>query len=208
MITLKDGRKCGLFERVAIFEYIEMSEIFYCAAYHPYWIYEEDGTKKHNPSANAYTRSLMDLKNPKKAHPGKHQKAIRLFSKMFVNELIDNDFNEDYQIVIVPSSKAGVVSKALISIAEFASDELGLEVCYNALERVVTIDSLHEGGDRSQAVHIRSIEVNVDELDPDKEIILFDDVTTSGNTLLACQTLLQRAGFEDVYLFSLLRTER
>ncbi|MNS40367.1 Phosphoribosyl transferase domain protein [compost metagenome] len=186
-----------------------MSEVFYSAVYHPYWIYQEDGSKVHNPKTDTYTRALMDFKKPENARPGKHKQAIDLFSKMFAEELVNQGFDSDeYQIVIVPSSRAGVVSESLISVAEYASDELGLEVCSSALERVVTIEALHEGGDRSQAVHIRSIEVNVDELDPDKEIVLLDDVTTSGNTLFACQTLLQRAGFESIHLFSLLRTER
>ncbi|MFM1647622.1 phosphoribosyltransferase [Aeromonas salmonicida] len=185
-----------------------MFEIYSCAVYHPYWIYS-DGGKERNPDADEYTYALMDFKKPENARPGKHEKAINTFSDLFINELQNNGLvGDQYQIVIVPSSRAGVVSAALISVANNAADELGLEVCANALERVTQIDALHEGGDRSQAVHLRSIRVNELELDEDKEIILLDDVTTSGNTLYACETLLRAAGFENIHLVALLRTER
>ena len=76
------------------------------------------------------------------------------------------------------------------------------------LERVKKIKKLSARGDRSPEVHFGSIEVRNKELIDQKNILLIDDVTTSGNSLKACRELLLRGGAYRVKMLALGKTVR
>ncbi len=62
------------------------------------------------------------------------------------------------------------------------------------------------GGDRSIEVDLNSIRVEDADCIKGKRVLLLDDVTTSGNSLLACRRLLLQAGAADVKMVALGRT--
>ena len=62
-----------------------------------------------------------------------------------------------------------------------------------ALRRTKVVKKAAWGGPRSIDEHLNSISVKK-ELVKDKRIIVLDDVTTTGNSLQACQKLLHSAG--------------
>ena len=58
------------------------------------------------------------------------------------------------------------------------------------LRRTTTIEKLSRGGDRSQITHLQSMQYTTAPNAPGVKI-LFDDVTTTGNSLLAAATLIR-----------------
>ena len=63
-----------------------------------------------------------------------------------------------------------------------------------SLVRWVAIPKLATGGNRTVAQHLRSIRVENAELIRGREVLLLDDVSTSGGSLEACAQLLMEAG--------------
>lgn len=101
------------------------------------------------------------------------------------------------RVIIVPSSKKGGFSTGLQMIVNgITKPQLVHEVNY--LVRMFDVPKAHKGGDRSMDKHIKSIKVNCI---PHKNtpVLLLDDVTTSGNTMIACETILKKAGVTEIY---------
>lgn len=111
---------------------------------------------------------------------------------------------KDYTFCTVPSHKAGTDNKNGVYIfsrwCRITRDSFDKDV----LIRHTDIDSLHSGGDRAVGVHLESIKVN--KTVKGKKIVLMDDVTTTGNSLLACKQLLMEAGAKEVIMFSFAKT--
>lgn len=69
--------------------------------------------------------------------------------------------------------------------------------------RTKTIAKLAKGGNRDIDIQRESLGVNPDMSITGSVILLVDDVTTSGNSLLACKELLLKHGAKDVAMFAL-----
>jgi len=65
----------------------------------------------------------------------------------------------------------------------------------------------HLGGERDKSIHMETIRVEQSESIRDRLVILFDDVVTTGNSMVACKELLMRAGAKEVVCFALSKTE-
>ena len=68
------------------------------------------------------------------------------------------------------------------------------------LIRKEDIKAQKEQGRRYKETHLNSISVNGNVLD--KKIILIDDITTSGSSLLACKEILLKKGAKEVICFA------
>lgn len=66
------------------------------------------------------------------------------------------------------------------------------------LVRTQKHEKLAHGGDRSKDSHIKSMEIRNASLIKGKNVLLLDDVTTSGNSLEAGCELLLKAGEQSV----------
>lgn len=170
--------------------------IYRVCEYHPYRRCGE-----RNPDCNDDTYRIMDLKNPDAA---KHKIAIAHYTQLLDDGFgrIANFLQTPYlQVAIVPSSKKGKVSQGLESIL---SQITKTTIIYDRdfLVRDCDVPSAHEGGDRSIEKHINSISVK---RIPNTEIplILLDDVTTSGNSLKSCKTILEKAGINNIYMVAI-----
>lgn len=75
------------------------------------------------------------------------------------------------------------------------------------LERKETINKLSQGGNRNINVHLNSIilKANLYEI-KNKNIFIFDDVTTTGNSLLACKSIVERYNPNKVTCIALAKT--
>jgi len=107
-----------------------------------------------------------------------------------------------WDVAAVPSHKAGGASGIQQLAAAFAST-VGAKDLTGALSRSKTIMELHNGGDRSAETHFRSVAVKCSVRG--RRIVLLDDVTVTGYSLLACRTLLLKAGATRVKMLALAR---
>ena len=159
-----------------------------CGTYHPY---RRHGEK--NPNFDAYSGLLLDLKENK-------LRAIEHF-----REFLEERVREDVPIAVVPSHDPAKTTSGLRTLAErlAAADRIDATDC---LVRAEKIDKLAHGGDRSIEVHLKTIQVAKPELIKGRDVLLLDDITTSGNSLLACQQLLLKAGAKRVQMLAFAKT--
>lgn len=161
--------------------------------YHPYW--EDRWSRTRNPEFDERSGLILDLKDGS-------PKAIKHFS----NEL-EPLLGEGFAICVVPShdpeaDDSGIGQLALC-IAATSSERIDASSCLVRTEKVAKLAS---GGDRSIEVHLRSIVVRNRDLIDDMEVLLLDDVTTTGNSLMACVHLLIEAGAKKVQPAALAQT--
>ncbi len=74
------------------------------------------------------------------------------------------------------------------------------------LVRQSGIKKLAEGGDRRKEVHFNSIKVADGMSVMGEDVLLLDDITTSGNSILACRDILFANGARKVEMLALGRT--
>ncbi len=175
-----------------------------CGVYHPY---RYQGSR--NPKNDELSRAMMDFKDEANRN---HKKAINRFSQLAIDKIgrltirglrfVDLPFS----IAIVPSHTAGRVSPALIEVAGRITRAYRHGTVNCCLERTITVPSAHrEGGDRSITGHMSTIRVNGGNLQG-RNVLLLDDVKTTGGSLSACFYLLESAGAGIIIPLSLLET--
>lgn len=184
----------------------EKVKVYSCGVYHPYWIAQGE----RNTACDRISKLMMDFK--KEDNPN-HLYAVNYFSELAIKELAKYHFRDGsdfvsrpFLVAIVPSHTKGRVSPALVTVAENIVKAYPNGVVKLCLERTVTVPSAHlEGGDRSIDGHMDSIEVNDDNFDK-RNVLLMDDVKTTGGSMSACSHLLMKAGAIKVLPLALLET--
>ncbi|WP_456071710.1 phosphoribosyltransferase family protein [Enterobacter quasiroggenkampii] len=183
-------------------------KVFCCGTYHPYRYRGE-----RNPKAgDLLSRAMMDLKDHNNQN---HKKAIQTFSNLIIDELEryiigkkenKKDFTSvPFEVCVVPSHEEGKVSSALQTIAQKICEHYENGKVSQSLQRKTTVPSAHkDNGDRSVANHMATISVVSDV--KNKVILLIDDVTTTGGSMIACVNLLKSKGARTVLPLALLET--
>jgi len=135
--------------------------------------------------------------------PWKQRNKTRALRRLF--QQIDPLLSSDIAIAVVPSHDpaAGISGINQLTQALARQSRIDATVC---LVRFRKIPKLATGGSRSVARHMRSIRVEHPEIIQGREVLLLDDVTTSGNSLVACRQLLLDAGAARVKYMALGRT--
>ncbi len=161
--------------------------------YHPYWDDKEAGIR--NPKFDMFSGKILALKKGE-------ANAIRYFF-----ELIDKEINPDVSICVVPSSNPENKSSGIAKLGEMLAKNGRKNKVYY-LQRVKQIPKLADGGNRSRQTHYQSIST-LDDMDVTSDIVLLmDDVTTTGNSLIACKDILIERGANTVEMFALGRAVR
>jgi predicted amidophosphoribosyltransferase len=114
-------------------------------------------------------------------------------------------------LVIVPGHEAAEtnVGRPLARVAQSLANWNGaLTPVVDALIRHQTIEKLASGGKRDLALQLISMRVPRPEETRDRDVLLIDDVTTTGNSLLAGRQLLQKAGARRIAALALAQTAR
>jgi len=177
-----------------------------CGLYHPYRYL---GDK--NPHNDAVSRKMMDFKDETN---GGHQRAITHFSQLAISQLDKMVITGDrgkfvdwpFFIAIVPSHIEGRISPALQVVAQRIATAYPNGIVYNCLRRTRTVPSAHkEGGDRSIVGHMSTISAQGCNLQG-RNVLLLDDVKTTGGSLSACYYLLESSGAGIILPFALLET--
>jgi predicted amidophosphoribosyltransferase len=120
--------------------------------------------------------------------------------------LLKNYFDEDYTITVVPSHDPLKTTSGLKTLAQKLATFNNWTDATSCLIRTKKIGKLAHGGNRSIDVHLNSIRVNNANLIRGKNVLVLDDVTTSGNSLLACKKLLKEASALNIRTFAIAKT--
>ena len=172
---------------------------------HDYHAYKINGEK--NPQFDKNSGRILDLKNPK---CGGYVSAVAYYQKDLASRLAKRSGLKTWTLVgaVVPSHEAGKDSPGLSAIMTYLAQQFPIKFPPNPLLRVTTVDKLTAGGNRSKEVHLDSIIVQPKTVQKGSMVILLDDVSTSGNSIYACEELLLSAGAAIVLKIALAKTKQ
>lgn len=158
-----------------------------------------------NPKFNESCGRLLDLKDEK--HP-KHDLAVRHFGQKVAQHLKGLiSRKEPIVVALVPGHSQNSLSAGL---KEIVSNHL--KPAFNivnkkyALRRHTTTGKRASGGDRSMENVLDTVEVVEGTVTKGCTVVLIDDVTTTGNSMRACASLLKAAGAGKVIGIALMNT--
>jgi hypoxanthine phosphoribosyltransferase len=172
--------------------YLNLPEIFYLGVYQPF-----TGECEGDFDFTEYTSRIWDLKN---CNP----LVIEAFA-----DCISSNLHDDFDcIVVVPPHQSGKDNSGIKILAQEIASKNHLIDATSCLIRYRTIDKLTTGGNRSLETHLQSLKVVNQEIIKDNKLLVIDDVSTTGNSLKACQELLEYAGAKSVKSFVLAKTTR
>lgn len=154
-----------------------------------------------------FSRRLLAIKyrhdSDPDPRPWKQRNMTQALRWLF--QRLDPLLSPNIAIAVVPSHDpaAGISGIQQLAQALAKQNRIDATAC---LVRIKKIPKLATGGSRSVARQMSSIQLAHGELIQRREVLLLDDVTTTGNSLIACQALLLRAGAARVKYMALGRT--
>lgn len=166
-------------------------DIIYLRYYYPKTTY---GGYSLNPEFDDYSNLILRLKDSNLG-------AIEYFF-----EILDNLLAKNIILCSVPSSIPNKNS-GMQNLVKLLSEENRIDAT-ECLLRHTQVDKLSYGGNREISIHLNSIRVDYEHLIEGKEVLLLDDVLTSGNSMRACKQLLYESGVEKVRCLVLGKTHR
>lgn len=179
----------------------EVTGIYYLCNYEPYKVWNGFEMVKNTSFNKNNGGRLLDLKDIK-------ENAISYYTGEFDRELKEIlNSHKDICIAIVPSHKPDKKNSGIKEVAKKLIKKYNLVDATECLVRYIEIDKLAHGGDRSIETHLNSIKVENPHLINDSRIIIMDDITTSGNSLLACKQLLEEANAKKVICVAVGKTK-
>lgn len=160
--------------------------------YHP----SREGT---NPKHTGTSVQLVKFKRGDSA-------AIHFFTQLIKAKLTSTfPPGTPFSVVTVPSSTQGKAHNGFTHMVRLLRGSFPVRNNGNLLQRIKSIHPLHKGGSRTKSVHRESLSVSTNII-PNEKVVLLDDVTTSGNSLIVASELLRKAGANVVLVLALGRT--
>lgn len=115
-------------------------------------------------------------------------------------------FNEEFVICVIPSHEYGITPSGIRTIAK--------NLCHftiidgtSVIKRIKEMPKKTSGGIRNLNTEIESLGMENENIVKGKQVLLLDDVTTSGTSLYAGKAILEKAGAKLVVLYALAITE-
>lgn len=173
----------------------EPVKISYLYEYHAYYHFK-GGIRVKNPAFNSIDGLILDLK----------ENSVNAIDKFYKNLISIFDHFENIDKIFfcaIPSHASFAEPSAMHIIAQKLSVHYNRPDYSEALQRYKTIPKLSDGGVRNIGVHINSIKINPNYNIKNKNIILMDDITTSGSSMAASAQILKIAGASKVYCLAL-----
>lgn len=174
-----------------------MNTIEYFVEYHPYWINKTEGIK--NPAFDRNSSCILDLKKG------------NIFAINYFADMILEHFNKKWEnccCMEVPSHDPMNTSNPMQKVIKKICSACNLNDYSGSLIRCKKIDKLSTGGIRNIDIHLGSIKLS-DKINVfEKNILLLDDVTTTGGSLKACYQILVENGANNVFPVALAQTVR
>jgi len=165
------------------------NKIKYYNKYHPWY-------GGNNNSFNHFSGKILDLKKGKFG-------AVDYFFKLLKGHF---DSNIDV-IVIVPSHDPANLHSSVRQLAKKLASYHHWYDGTGIVKRTKKINKLAQGGNRDKSVHFDSLTISNHSLLKNKNVLVFDDITTSGNSLYATMQLLRESGVNSVYGYAIGYTE-
>ena len=109
-------------------------------------------------------------------------------------------------VCVMPSHEAGQYSKGLTRLAAYLAFTYGMIDGVHLIKRKITHDKIATGGDRSVQNQIETLEISTDYSIAGKDIVILDDVTTTGNSIEAVRRLLYQHNVGKIYAQTLGKT--
>jgi predicted amidophosphoribosyltransferase len=109
-------------------------------------------------------------------------------------------------IAVIPSHDPNKQESGITQVARKLARNRNISNITDCLQRTVNRGKLSSGKNRSLKINIDSLKVTAPERIENKNILLLDDVTTTGNSLRAGAILLNESGASSVVLLALART--
>jgi predicted amidophosphoribosyltransferase len=156
--------------------------------YHPW-------RKGANPDFDPFSGLVLDLKAGK-------EDAIQYFTQQIQKAI---ELAADLSICVVPGHDPTKTTSGIRSVAAGLC-KAGPMDATGCLVRTLQIAKLARGGDRSLQKQLETLAVIRPELIMGRRVLLLDDVTTSGNSLLAGRIRLSQAGAKSITMFAVGRT--
>jgi predicted amidophosphoribosyltransferase len=156
--------------------------------YHPYRI-----GKDKNPKFDKFSGNILQLKD---ATP---------FGIAFFSKAIESTIPKEAVVVCIPSSDPGNISTGIraLTIELAKSGRIDGNGC---LVRILKLQKKAHGGARNYRLEKLSLKVENVELIKGKDVVLLDDVVTTGTSFKAARELLLENGAKSVNCFALGRT--
>lgn len=168
----------------------DFERVLYYCTYKPYRIFGE-----LNPNFDRISGLILDVKEGKDS-------GIDYFYSI-LNDLL----MPEIAIVTVPSHDPDNKTNGIRKLAQRLAQMKNRIDATSCLVRYKKIQKLAHGGNRDFQVHLESILVQDLHLVRGRNVLLLDDVTTTGNSLLACKHLLIQHGVMNVQCYALGKTE-
>lgn len=167
---------------------VKDGSILYIGDYHPFY----HGTNK---DFDEFSNMILKLKE-------QDDEAVKFFY-----DKIKMKLGENFTIVVVPSHSVNTKNSGIRKLAiMLAKDKKNIIDGTECLIRIKEIKKLSHGGNRSLDIQLESMKVVKHDLIQGKDILLLDDVKTSGNTIKAAIKLLKESGAKKVVALVLGRT--
>ena len=109
-------------------------------------------------------------------------------------------------IIPVPSHSPKKISLSLQELTKIISKYLGAENGTNLIERSISIPD-HNADDIRRLAHEQYNTLKVHPLVTGKDVLLIDDILTSGNTIAACVKKLKDSRARNIYVLTVGRTK-
>lgn len=154
---------------------------------------------------DSHSRQILDFKDGK-------DEAVTVFSNALITYLRGRGLDKQpVYVATIPSSTAGRSHEGFPQLIQnLAAEFTILNDDHNLIRRTESKQSAHTGGSRRKEDLIATTEVPTSVMSDiqGKSVILFDDVTTTGNSLKAGIDLLSEAGAKIVIAIALGKTTR
>lgn len=161
------------------------NKIIYYDIYHPW----HGGS---NSEFNYFSGKILDLKKGKSG-------SVNYFFNLLKGRF---DKNID-AIVVVPSHDPLNLHSSVRQLAQELASYNNWYDGTGIVKRIKKINKLAQGGNRNMSVHLNSLTTSNGSSLKKKNVLVFDDVTTSGNSLHATMKLLRESGVNSVYGYAI-----
>ena len=165
-------------------------DIMFLGEYMPWKIYKEQGG-----TYPEHSQRVWDVKD-------KAAKGLNYFY-----DYLSKKLKRPTAIAVVPSHDSATGPTTGVHVlANRLADALELSNGGPCLVRHTTVEKKAKGGERSIEGHLKSIKVVKADRIKGHLVLLIDDITTTGNSLIACKRLLMKAGAKEVLMLALSKT--
>lgn len=133
--------------------------------------------------------------------------ATEMIAAMDVYYAGHMDYLSNMLVCIMPSHEKGKYSPGLVTLARRISGKYGMKCTIFLIQRTKTHERKSQGGNRDIDVMLDSLSINPAIDIKGKNILVLDDVTTSGNSINAVRKLLKDNGAGQIIPQTLGRTQ-